>query len=252
MGCFSAGSKESQSTSQTTVNEQVALQGDGQIGRIEAAGNVSASVHISDGSDIAIYSGRDVALQAVQSNEAATADAFATVQKLSSDLTKRAANDSVEKAVAFGAASNIAEQGAQLARSVVDASTQAIELTTGSLERSTQELLDVNRDVSARAISETGSVSKAGLALAESVQNSAHQSVIQTLAALRDLQRDASETVRGAVGAAQQTALLATPQNPAAYAEIIGAQGAETQKQYVMLAVAGILVVGLTVYFAKK
>lgn len=50
----------------------------------------------------------------------------------------------------------------------------------------------------------------------------------KTLDFLSESQRRGLSTVDAAVNAAQQTALLATPQSPAAYAEISGAQSGKT------------------------
>lgn len=55
----------------------------------------------------------------------------------------------------------------------------------------------------------------------------------KTIDFLNESQKRGLETVDAAVGAAQQTALLATPQSPAAYAETIGAQSSAINKNLI-------------------
>jgi hypothetical protein len=61
----------------------------------------------------------------------------------------------------------------------------------------------------------------------------------KSLEFLENTQKRNLETVDASVGAAQETALLATPQSPAAYGEITGAQGNKS------LLIAGAVIVAL-------
>lgn len=76
--------------------------------------------------------------------------------------------------------------------------------------------------------------------------NASHQSVMKTLDALQSHQRQADETVSEAVAAAQQTALNATPVQP----DLVSAMS-DTQKKYLMAAVAVAVVVAVIVIARK-
>lgn len=89
------------------------------------------------------------------------------------------------------------------------------------------------------------------LAVAEGVSNASHQSVIYTLNAMRDFQKDANETVSMAVQAAQDTALRAVPYSPGASAEISGEQEVDKTK-YVLFALVAIAAIGAAVFLSRR
>ena len=70
--------------------------------------------------------------------------------------------------------------------------------------------------------------------------------------ALKELQHDANMTTQTAVTAAQEIASRAAPVSPGNYAEAIGGQSAEFNKQLIYVAVAGIAAVALLVYLSRK
>ena len=183
-------SSKKTSTSQTTVNEQVALQGTGQVGRIQSGGNTQVAITMTDASDVALYANRDITLEALK----------------------------------------------QMGQSSV---------------KSHETALEVSRVGAVQTMRAFDSADNA-LAVADGVVNASHQSVIQTLAALVDVQKNANETTSMAVAAAQDTALRATPYSPGAYAEVIGAQDNDAQQQLIFLALGSFAIIGLVVYSQRK
>lgn len=174
-------SKKSQSTTNTTLNQQVALQGRGQVG-------VSGSTIVGD-------------INVTSSDPETVAAALETV------------NESLRQQ---GTASNNA---ALTALASVNASANV-----------------ANRAINAGDTA----LGVAGIAI-----TGANQSVMKTLEALSQYQDRALSTVDNAVAAAQQTALLATPQSPAAYAEVTKGQDSKT---IVIVGISILAAVGVVAY----
>lgn len=96
-----------------------------------------------------------------------------------------------------------------------------------------------NAVVSARAIDASRENSARALDLANTSILQSGVSLGKTLDFLQATQARGLETVDSAVQAAQQTALLATPQSPAAYGEITGGQNNKLILGAIILAVVG-------------
>jgi methylglyoxal synthase len=88
--------------------------------------------------------------------------------------------------------------------------------------------------------------------VASQVINSSYQSVIYTLDALKELQHDANMTTQTAVASAQEIAERAAPVSPGSYAEAIGGQSAQFNKQILYVTAAGIAAIALIVFLSRK
>lgn len=87
--------------------------------------------------------------------------------------------------------------------------------------------------------------------VATSAINSSHQSVIQTLEVLKEVQSRAGDTVDRAVSASQQIAQQAAPVSPGAYAEAISGESAKLAKTMILAGVSAVILIGI-VYIATK
>lgn len=117
----------------------------------------------------------------------------------------------------------------------------------GQVTEQAQNAFTVGTDRMARVAGGAFDVADSALTVADRVNTQSLNAVTQTLSAMRDLQRDSSATIGMAVESAQQTALLATPQSPAAYAEIMAGQQQDTVKY-----VVGAIILGTVIYFALR
>lgn len=178
-------SKKTQSTTNTTNNQQVALQGQGQVGISGSYVSGPITVESLDA---------DVAMKAIES----------AAQSTNATAVLAAGAIGVSRDVAFGALAN---------------SNRALDTADNSMIAATAAI------------------------------NGSHQSVMHVLDALKSYQQRSLETVDSAVMAAQQTALLATPQSPAAYAEITKGQDQTTLK-YAGIGI--VLTVVAVLYFNRK
>jgi hypothetical protein len=214
MGFFGGSSK-----SETQIaNEQIGLQGSGQVGRLQTAvGDNSTSLVDIDIGDVenarlAMEGGREIALSSLMGQ-----------QEVSFAAIEAAGRSSVAGAAAMLGASETANRA-----------------------------LQSNTEVAGLAIDANESISSRGLELAQGVSNASYQAVIHTLGALERVQGRAIESVDRAVGSAQDIALNAAPVSPGQYAAAIADQTVGLNKSYLYAGVAAIVAVGVLIYLSRK
>lgn len=183
---------------------------------------------------------------------------------LASKSDNRSTNTTYNQQVALQGTGQVGISGSSLINSpvtVYDADSQAVqtatELTHLALEhmsRTTDQAaviaLGAGKVVS-EAVRENAGVANHGLDIANAIGHASHETVIYALDALQAAQDRALRSVDSAVASAQQTALLATPQSPAAYSEILGEQSGLLSRNVLIASGVGLGLIVLA-YFAKK
>lgn len=113
-------SSKKTSSTQTTNNNQVALQGSGQVGRVEGSGN---TINISNAGEASIYSQRDVSLAAIQQMGQASVAAV-------HDALTESANTAAVAARSFDTADN----ALAVAQGVANGAQQSVIYVLGALK----------------------------------------------------------------------------------------------------------------------
>lgn len=122
-------SSKKTSSEQTSINEQVAQQGSGQVGRVQ--GNYGdVAINVTDGTDVAIYAARDTAIAALDANR--------SVMEGVAQASNVVALTSLEQSKVAGAMADrgfdTADKALDVATAVNNASHQSVIMTLGALQ----------------------------------------------------------------------------------------------------------------------